>query len=97
MDALEHLTAQPLLDKSTREAAAEQLQSIIDIRQAQSAIEGALSNSSLSPCVAVIAGNALTIITSKSTVTDKDTALIMTLAAAHAGIQPENVRIITAE
>lgn len=95
--ALEKLIAQVTLDASTRDAAAEKLQAIIDARQAQSALEGALSNSSLGPCVAVLAGEALTIVTGKSTISEKDSAMVLTLAAAHAGIRPENVRIITAE
>lgn len=95
--ALEKLCAQDALDSATREAAAQQLQEIIDSRQAQSALEGALSGSSLHPCVAVVAGGNVTIVTEKSTVTDKDSALVMTLAAAHVGISPEKVRIITAK
>ena len=95
--ALETLIAQVTLDAPTRDAAADKLQAIIDTRQAQSALEGVLSSSSLGPCVAVLAGDALTIVTGKSTITEKDSAMVLTLAAAHAGIRPENVRIITAE
>lgn len=94
--ALEKLIAQVTLDEDTREAAADRLQEIIDCRQAQSALEGALVSSSLYPCAAVVAGGSVTIVTEKSAVTEKDSALVMTLAAAHAGASPENVRIITA-
>ena len=94
--ALEALIAQTTVDESTRDAAADRLQEIIDARQAQSAMEGALVSSSLYPCAAVISGGSVTIVTEKSAVTDKDSALVMTLAAAHAGVPPENVRIITA-
>lgn len=93
--ALEELIAQPLLDASTRENAAGRLQEIIDCRQAQSALEGALVSSSLAPCVAVIAENCLTIVTEKADITSRDSALILTLAAAHASVKPENIRIIT--
>ena len=93
--ALEALIAQPLLDASTREDAADRLQETIDCRQAQSALEGALVSSSLAPCVAVIADGSLTIVTEKATITDRDSALILTLAAAHASVKPENIRIIT--
>ena len=93
--ALEELIAQPLLDASTRENAADRLQEIIDCRQAQSALEGALVSSSLAPCVAVIAENCLTIVTEKADITSRDSALILTLAAAHASVKPENIRIIT--
>lgn len=93
--ALEKLVAQATLDAQTRDAAAEQLQAIIDARQAQSALEGALISSSLAPCVAVVAHEAVTIVTEKSTVTDRDTAMVLALVAAHTGVQPQNVRIIT--
>ena len=93
--ALEALIAQPLLDTATREDAATRLQGIIDCRQAQSALEGALVSSSLAPCVAVIAGDSLTIVTEKAVITERDSALVLTLAAAHAGVKPENIRIIT--
>ena len=94
--ALEALIAQPLLEASTREDAADRLQEIIDCRQAQSAMEGALVSSSLGPCVAVLANGSLTIVTEKAEVTQKDSALVLTLAAAHTGVKPENIRIITA-
>lgn len=95
--ALEALVNQPLLDEATREAAADQLAILVSDRQAQSALESALSGSSLYPCVAVVSSGSVTIVTEKSAVTEKDSALVLTLAAAHAGVSPENVRIITAE
>lgn len=95
--ALEKLIAQAALDEQTRSDASDRLSAIIEARQAQTALEGALLGSSLSPCVAVVAGDAVTIVTGKSTVTEKDTALVLTLAAAHTGVKPQNVRIITAE
>jgi len=97
IDALETLISQAALDPSTREAAAERLQEIIDCRQAQSAMEGALTNSSLAPCVAVVSGGSVTIVTEKTSITDKDSALVFTLASAHAGVLPAKVRIITAK
>ena len=97
MAALETLINQPLLDEATREASADQLAALVSNRQAQSALESALSGSSLHPCVAVVSNESVTIVTEKSAVTDKDSALVLTLAAAHAGVSPENVRIITAE
>ena len=95
--ALERLCAQADLDDKTRREAAAQLQQIIDARQAQSALEGALAGSSLYPCAAVVHNGSVTIVTEKSAVTDKDSALVLTLAAAHAGALPENVRIIPAQ
>lgn len=95
--ALEKLIAQVNLDEATRDAAAQQLQQIIDNRQAQTALEGALIGSSLYPCAAVVSDGSVTIVTEKAAVTDKDSALVLTMAAAHAGASPENVRIISAK
>lgn len=95
--SLEALVAQPLLEESTREDAAEMLQQILDCRQAQTAMEGALVSSSLGPCVAVLSNGSLTIVTEKADITANDTALVLTLAAAHTGVPPENIRIVTAE
>lgn len=92
--ALERLIAQGDVDDKTRTDAAERLQGIIDTRQVQTAIEGALTGSSLYPCAAVLQGGILSIVTEKSTVTDRDAALVMSLAADHGGIAPEDVRII---
>lgn len=97
LSALEALINQPLLDEATRESAADRLEELITSRQAQSAMESALSGCSLHPCVAVVHGGSVTIVTEKTAVTDKDSALVLTLAAAHTGATPENVRIITAE
>lgn len=97
LTALEALCAQSDLDERTREDAAARMQVLIDCRQGQNALEGALLNSSLSPCVAVVAGGSVTIVTEKSAITQADSALVMTLAKAHVDVAPECVRIITAE
>lgn len=95
--SLEQLLSQDLLDAPTREAAAERLQALVDKRQTQSSLEGALLGSSLYPCVAVVEGSSVTIVTGKKTVTQQDTALVLTMTAAHTGVSPENVRIITTD
>lgn len=92
--ALERLIGQDHLDEQTRLGAAERLQTIIDARQVQLAIEGALTMSSLYPCAAVLQDGILSIVTEKSAITERDAALVMTLAADHGGIAPEDVRII---
>ena len=97
LDALEALCAQPDLDERTREDAAARMQLLISCHEAQTALEGALLNSSLSPCAAVVAGGNVTIVTGKSAVTKADSALVLSLAKAHADAAPECVRIITAE
>lgn len=95
--ALTALCAQDGLDAQTLQDAAERLMQLTANREAQQALEDALAGSSLAPCAAVVSGGSVTIVSSKADVTDEDAALVMTLAAAHAGVPPENVRIITAE
>lgn len=97
LTALQTLCTQEDLDAETRRQAAEQLQEIIRCREAQDAIEKALANSSLVPCAAVVSGGAVTIVTQRTSFAQEDAALVMTLAAAHAGADPSDVRIITAE
>ncbi len=97
MAALERLCHAEQLDQATRKSAADRLQEIVSNRQAQSTLEGALAQSSLYPCAAVVEGGCVTIVTEKTVITEKDSALVLTLCNAHAGVKPENVRIITAE
>jgi len=93
---LQTLCDQENLDASTREDAAAQLRRIVDTRQAQLALEGAPTQSGVSPCVAVITEGSVTVVTDKPTISDGESALVMTLAQAHAGVAPSGVRVITA-
>lgn len=97
IDALTALIQQEELDSRTREDAAAQLQALIEAHTASSALEEALASSALAPCAAVLSGGSLTLVTACTSVSEADTALVLTLAAAHAGVAPENVRIRTAE
>ena len=94
MTVLENLVNLEQLDAQTREEAAGRLQTIIYARQLQRAVEGLLVGSSLYPCAAVLQSGVLSIVTEKTMITERDTALVLTLAADLGGIQPENVRII---
>lgn len=96
MAALQSLCEQESVEQATRNDAAVQLQTIVARRQQQSALEGALVQSGLSPCVAVITEGSVTIVTGKESISSAESALVMTLAQAHAGVQPSGVRIITA-
>lgn len=93
---LQTLCDQENLDAATRQDAAAQLQRIVDTRQAQLALEGALTQSGVSPCVAVITEGSVTVVTDKPAISDGESALVMTLAQAHAGVAPSGVRVITA-
>lgn len=93
--ALQAVSADASLDAATREAAADRLTQLVADREAEAALETALSQSDLAPCAAVVSGGSVTIVTGKAQITQADSALAMTLAAAHAGISAEDVRIIT--
>lgn len=97
MAALQALCGQDNLDAQTREDAAAKLQALIDTRQAQLALEGALTQSGVYPCLAVISPGSVTIVTEKATLSDGESALVMTLAQAHAGVEPSGVRVMTAD
>ena len=95
MARLQQLTENDAIDQQTREAAAEQLQQMIDRRERQLALEGALSVSGIEPCAAVITDGSVTIVTEKATLTEGESALVLTLAGVHAGIEPSGVRVVT--
>ena len=64
-------------------------------REYQQALETALASTALAPCAAVVSGGSVTIITGKTDISPQDSALVLTLAAAHAGAKPSDVRILT--
>lgn len=96
MAALEALCQQENLAAQTREDAAAQLQELVASRQAQLDLEGALTQSGVYPCVAVVSTGSVTIVTEKETLSDGESALVLTLAQAHAGVAPSGVRVMTA-
>lgn len=97
MAALQTLVHQEQLDEQTRAEAARQLQSLVDAREKQLALEGALLESGLYPCAAVVSAGQVTIVTEKTTLTDDESALLMTMAQLHAGASPSQVSVITAD
>ena len=96
MAALESLCAQESLDAQTRADAAAQLKRLIDARQTQTAPAGALLESGIAPFAAVVSEGSVTIVTEKATLTSGETALLLTMAQTHAGVEPSGVRVITA-
>lgn len=95
--ALTALCAQESVDARTRDEAAQTLSRIVSDHAAQQALESALAQSALAPCACVVSGGSVTIITHQTAVSAEASALALTLAAAHAGAAPSDVRIITAE
>ena len=97
MSALEALVDETSLDDQTRSDAACQLQRLIDHRQKQTALEGALLSSGIAPCVAVVDEGSVTIVTEKETLTEGETSLLLTMAETHASVMPSGVRVVIAE
>lgn len=97
LTALTALTNEESMDDATRRAAAAQLQALVSDRSSQQALEAALASTGLAPCAAIVSGGSVTIVTHQAEISPHDSALVLTLASAHAGASPENVRIITAE
>ncbi len=97
MAALETLVNQTDLDPQTRADAAAQLQRMVSHRQKQTALEGALVQSGVYPCAAMVEEGCVTIVTGKTDLSDGETALVLTMAQLHAGVLPSGVRVITAD
>lgn len=95
--SLQTLAATESLEKRTREEAAQQAANLIALHQAQLALEGALADSSLAPCAAVLTEKALTLVTSKEEITQEDTALVLSLAQLHTTVSAENIRVMTSQ
>lgn len=96
MAALQSLCDQEKLDDQTRKDAADQLQALVSMREKQVALEGALTESGVYPCVAVVSDGSVTIVTEKADLSSGESALVLTLAKAHASVDPSGVRVITA-
>ena len=97
MAALQALIAEESLDQQTRDEAAGQLRALVDAREKQLALEGALLESGLHPCVAVVSAGQVTIVTEKAGLTEDETALLMTMAQLHAGASPAQVSVVTTD
>ena len=97
MAALQTLVDQSELDPQTRTEAAEQLRALVDAREKQLALEGALLESGLYPCAAVVSAGQVTIVTEKVSLSEDETALLMTMAQLHTGTPPAQVSVITAD
>lgn len=93
--ALREISRNELLDAATRESAAAQLSAMIARRESHSALEAALSSTSLAPCTVILTEGSVTVVTAKETISQAESAMVVTLADTHAGVEPSGVRIIT--
>lgn len=94
MAALQALCESVNSDAQTRADAANRLKSLVDNREKQAALECALAENGIAPCLTILAPGCVTIVTDKPGVSSDDQAQVFALARLHAGIEPSGVRII---
>ncbi len=97
MAALETLAANAQVDQTARDQAHDELMEVIRCRENELAIEGALTGAGLAPCVAVVQRGAVTVLVEKKELTQTEASMILTVAAAHSGEAPENIRIMAGD
>ena len=61
------------------------------------ALEGALTKSRLSPCIAVRSEGMVTVVTEKEGLSEGESALLLTLCETHCGVAPSGVKVLCAE
>lgn len=94
--SLEKLLDDEAVDAQIREDAAQTLARLVQWNQEELALEGALAKTRLTPCVAVRSEGMVTVVTEKETLSEGESALLLTLCEAHAGVPPEGVKVICA-
>ena len=85
------------LDEDAREDAVALLTRLVQWSEEETALEGALASSGISPCAAMRSEGMVTLVTEKATLSDGERALLLTMAQTHAGVPPEGVQVVTAE
>jgi len=92
--SLEALLDSGAADEQTRAQAAKRLQQLVNDHQNEIAVEEALRGAGYQPVLVLLQNGALTVMLTGENA--GDSAAIFALCAAHAGISPENIRIMTA-
>ena len=82
------------LDAQTLEDVAAALQRLVTWNEEELALEGALTKSRISPCLAVRSEGMVTVVTEKESLSEGESALLLTLCEAHTGVSPEGVKVI---
>ena len=94
MAALQALVDASEVDEQTREDAALRLQTLVSQREQQSALEGALLESGLWPCVAVVTPGSVTVVTGRESLSEEERTLLLTMVQAHTEVDAGGVRIV---
>lgn len=97
MAALQELVDAETLDAQTREDAAARLQLLVTQREQQTALEGALLETALWPCVAIVSPGSVTVVTERETLTEAERATLLTMVQAHTDVDAGGVRIVCGE
>ena len=92
--SLEKLLERDDLDAQTLEDVAAALQRLVTWNEEELALEGALTKSRISPCLAVRSEGMVTVVTEKESLSEGERALLLTLCEAHTGVSPEGVKVI---
>ncbi len=93
--SLEKLLESGAADADTQAAAARRLEQLVDSHQAEIAVEEALRKAGYAPALVLVQNGAMTVLLEPGS--PADSAAILTLCAAHAGVSAENIRIMTAD
>ena len=72
-------------------------QGVLSAYEEELALEGALTKSRLSPCVAVRSEGMVTVVTEKEGLSEGESALLLTLCETHCGVAPSGVKVLCAE
>lgn len=93
--SLEALLASGAADEATRAQAAERLERLVGDHQSEIAVEEALRAAGYRPVLVLLQNGALTVMLSEDAA--GSSAAILSLCAAHAGVPPEDIRIMKAD
>ncbi len=97
MAALEALLSSGAADEATRADASQALSALVKTRETRTALEGALLHGDFAPCVATISGGSVTLVLERETLTEEESARILTLVEAHTGLAPGKVQVVCAK
>ena len=86
--SLEKLLERDDLDAQTLEDVAAALQRLVTWNEEE------LTKSRISPCLAVRSEGMVTVVTEKESLSEGESALLLTLCEAHTGVSPEGVKVI---
>lgn len=92
--SLEALLDSGAADEQTRAQAAQRLEQLVSDHQSEIAVEEALRGAGYQPVLVLLQNGALTVMLTGDNA--GDSTAIFALCAAHAGVSPENIRIMTA-